>query len=53
MTTKTAVYAGLIACATLILIKGADGNMLEGALIGVIALLGTVIYARTVGRRLD
>ena len=53
MTTKPAIYAGLIACATLIMIKGADGKMLEGVILGVITLLGTVIYARSVGRGLD
>ncbi|MDB5612879.1 MAG: hypothetical protein JWQ22_532 [Devosia sp.] len=37
----------------LILIKGANGNLLEGVILGVFALLGTVIYARTVGRGLD
>ena len=51
MTTKPAVYAGLIACAILVLIKGADGKMVEGLAIGVATLVGTVIYARTMGRR--
>ena len=53
MTTKPAFYAGLIACAALVLIKGADGQLLEGLLIGVATLAGTVIYARSLGRRLD
>jgi hypothetical protein len=53
MTTKPAFYAGLIACAALILIKGADGNMMEGIGLGLATLLGTVIYARSVGRNLD
>ena len=53
MTTKPAVYAGLIACAALVLVKGAQGAMFEGLIMGLAALVGTVIYARSVGRRLD
>ena len=53
MTIKPAFYAGLIACAALVLLKSADGDMIEGIAIGVATLIGTVIYARSVGRRLD
>ena len=53
MTLKPAFYAGLTACLALILIKGSDGQMMEGLVIGVCTLLGTVIYARSVGRNLD
>lgn len=53
MTAKPAFYAGLIACAALILVKGADGKMVEGVVIGVATLLGTMLYARSVGKRLD
>lgn len=53
MTTKPAIYAGLIACAVIVLFKGADGHLAQGLAIGVATLLGTVIYAHLVGRRLD
>lgn len=53
MTTKPALYAGLIALATLVLLKGLDGKLMEGMAIGVATLVGTVLYARSVGRRLD
>lgn len=53
MTTKPAIYAGLIALATLVLVKGSSGQLMEGLAIGIAALVGTVIYARSLGRRPD
>jgi hypothetical protein len=53
MTTKPAVYAGLIACSALVLVKGAQGDMMEGLVMGLATLVGTVLYASVVGRRLD
>ncbi|SEQ38669.1 hypothetical protein SAMN05428969_2865 [Devosia sp. YR412] len=53
MKTKPAIYAGLVACAVLVMIHGANDNLIQGLAIGVATLIGTVIYARSVGRRLD
>jgi hypothetical protein len=53
MTIKPALYAGLIACALIILVRGADGRLTEGVAIGVATLLGTMLYARSRRPRAD
>lgn len=50
---KTALYVGLAACALLILVNGSQGQLLNGIVIGLCTLAGTMLYARGRSREFD